>query len=178
MELVDATDLPVVDRTTPPLDDGRVEISLPEDWIWAPRSKEYLIRAQMSRDAKYPNVAAYAEAAPDMEDASSENAIELVKIFRTTLDKELAPQGLKLEEPVHAIQIGGFFGVEYVRRATVGADSVERLFLVTVKNGRKYTLELRALQGSLPRFRSFGRAIAASMNFAPDVQAVGVPPAP
>lgn len=168
----------MVDRTTPPLDDGRVEISLPEDWVWAPRSKDYLIRAQMSRDARYPNVTVYAEAAPDIEDASSENAIELEKTFHTMLDEELAPQGLKLDEPVHAVQIGGFFGVEYVRRAKIGADSVERLFLVTVKNGRKYSLELRALQGSLSQFRPFGRAIAASMNFDPDVEAVGAPTAP
>ncbi len=97
----------------------------------------------MSRDARYPNVTVYAEAAPELEDASSENARKLTETFRTILDKELAPQGLKLEEPVHAIQIGDFFGVEYVRRAKIGADSVERLFLVTVQNGRKYTLELR-----------------------------------
>jgi hypothetical protein len=176
--LVDATDLPTVDRTTPPLDDGRVTVSLPEDWTWAPRSKDYLVRAQMSRDARYPNVTVYAEAAPEMEDASSENAKKLAETFRATLDKELAPRGLKLEEPVHAIQIGDFFGVEYVRLAKIGADSVERLFLVTVKNSRKYTLELRTLQGSLPRFRPFGRAIAASMEFNPDEQAVGAASAP
>jgi hypothetical protein len=121
-------------------------------------------------------VTVYAEPAGQVDDATPGNVLEFAKNFQKTLDAELASQGIKLAENVHPVQIGDFVGVEYVRRAKIGADSVDRLLLVTVKKGRKYSLEMRALQGTLPRYRPFARAIAAGMNFNPGAD--GAPSAP
>ncbi len=175
LETIDATKLPAVEHAAPPLDEGRVQLSLPADWPWAPRSKDYLIKAQFSRDSRFPNVTIYAEQAAEIENVTADNALEFATNIQKTLDAELAPQGVKLAENVRAVRIGKFLGVEYVRRAKIGADSVERLFLVTVQQGRKYAVELRVLQGTLPQFRPLGRAVAASMSFP---GAAGSSPAP
>ncbi len=178
LQAIDVAKLPAVNHATPPLDDGRIELSLPEGWLWAPRSKDYLIKALMSREARYPSLTLNVEPAVEINETSKENVLEFAAKVQKKLDAELAPQGVKLAENVRAVRIGDFLGAEYVRRAKIGADSVERLFLVAAAKGRKYSLELRVLQGSLARYRPVARAVAASMKFGQAPAAAGEGGAP
>jgi hypothetical protein len=178
LQTIDVAKLPAVDHATPPLDDGRIELSLPEGWIWAPRSKDYLIKAIMSREARYPSLTLNVEPAAESDETSKENVLEFAAKVQKKLNAELAPQGVKLAENVRAVRIGDFLGAEYVRRSKIGADSVERLFLVTAAKGRKYSLELRVLQGSLAKYRPVAQAVAANIKLRQDAAAAGEGGAP
>lgn len=165
IEIVDASRLPVVDSPAPPLDEGRLELSLPADWRRAPRSKDYLIKVQRSRQANFPVLIVTVEPAEDLPDITRENAVEFAAQIQAKLDAELGPQGLALAEPVRPVAIGDLTAIEYVRKAKSTAGSIERLFIVTAARGRRYVVELRTLQGNLAEFRPWARAVAASMKF-------------
>jgi len=165
---IDVASLPSVDGAVPPLDEGRLTLSLPDDWFRLPRSKQYLVAAQLSRQAKYPAITIHVEAAGDADDVAPENwAADDLKDRAAEMQADFDEQKVKLAEPVKPIRIGPFVGVQYARGAKVEKLPLERLFLVTVAGGRRYTVELRAVHGELHKYRSLALAVAASMRFGP-----------
>jgi hypothetical protein len=166
---IDVASLPEVDGALPPLDDGRLTLSLPGDWFRLPRSKQYLVAAQLSRQAKYPAITIYVEAAGNADDMPENWDEDDLKDRAAELQADFDEQEVKLAEPVKPVRIGPYIGVQYARGAKVEKLPLERLFLVTVAGGRRYTVELRAVHGELHRYRSLALAVAASMRFGPSL---------
>ena len=52
----------------------------------------------------------------------------------------------------------------YVKPASAGGKSLQRLMLVVIERGREYQVELRALRGTLRRFRPEAYAVAARLK--------------
>jgi hypothetical protein len=165
-ETIDVDSLPAVDGAVPPLDDGRLRLSLPGDWYRLPRSKQFLVAAQLSRQAKYPSISIHVEPTTGADDMSPDDwTADDLKIRAAEVQMELDQEQAKLAEPARPIRIGPFVGVQYAKGAKVDKLPLERLFLVTVAGGRRYTLELRAVHGELHKFRPLAQAVAASMQF-------------
>ncbi len=55
--------------------------------------------------------------------------------------------------------------MSFQRRGKSGKQIVERYFLETVAAGRRYTLELRALEGTLGKFQPYAWALLHGMEF-------------
>lgn len=160
---VDVAKLPKLTGGLPPLDDGRFKIDTPDGWRIAPRHKDYLIRLQLS-GATYPLILIQSAPSPDLARITRKNLGEFAARRQAALDKELGGQGVELAKEVTPIQVGDFLGVEYQRRAHTEKVTLDRLFLVTVAEGRLYTLEMRALAGTLRALRPEFLAMAASIK--------------
>jgi hypothetical protein len=160
----------------PLLDQGRLEIAKPEEWVLSPRSREWLVRFQLQSGLAYPTILVTAEDSAEVDDLSSENVRQFASETQAGLQAELAPQGVSLAKKVQPVTIGGRPWVEYARRAKSGQERLERLFLVTVAGGRRYTVELRVREGTLAAFRPALVAVAGSVKtHSPDPPSIASP---
>lgn len=164
---IDPAGLPALGGSLPPLDDGRVEISRPEDWQASPRSSKYLVRFVARPHSAYPSLV-FNALDTDFPAVTEQNVSDWAARVAEEWEARLAPQGVRLDKPVTPVRIGEFVGVEYVRRAQ---DSRGRrlsiLMLDTVAAGRRYQLELYALEGTFEHDRPFAYTVAAGLKFHP-----------
>lgn len=163
LRIVDARQLPGLDDPIGPLDDGRIKTSLPEGWYVMSRSRQWIIRLKMSRTMSYPRIGVTAEDYENIFNVSGDNVDEFAEQIATALGH--SGEAAKLAGPVAPIKIGSFVGITYQRRAKVGKNFVDRLLVETVVTGRKYTIELWALRGTLKQYRSYLMATAAGIEF-------------
>ncbi len=161
--IVKAEDLPGLDPALGPLDDGRVMVAPLSGWYIPVRNSDYVIRFRLAQDIAYPTILVTATDYEPIFDLSPEN----VEQFATQVADEIAQRGESagLIAPVAPILIGGRPAVTYQRRGKSGKQIVERYFLETVAGGRRYTLELRALQGTLSEFQPYAWALLYGMEF-------------
>ena len=163
IRIVDTRQLPRLDDPIRPLDDGRFKISPPEGWYVLWRSRKWMVQFKMSRAVSYPRIGVTAEDYENIFNVSQDNAGEFAEQIATALQQ--SGEAARLVEAVAPIKIGPFVGVTYQRRAKVGKNFVDRLFVETVVAGRKYSIELWALRGTLKKFRPYLMATAAGIDF-------------
>ena len=165
IEVVDTTKLKPLGEELAPLDDGRLKLAPPADWVLGPRNKDRLALFQLEHDDAYPSILLTASEVQDAVTLSPENVDAFAAELQSQLDAEMAAKKFELGEPVKAVQIGDFLGVTYMRTAKSKNTRLERCFLETVQGGRRYQLEMRTRAGSLHRFRPYLYAVAQSMKF-------------
>lgn len=169
-----AAELPKVGEYPPPIDDHRLEVAPPADWLVVPRTAGSLITFVQDRGSQLPRIAINAQDAPEGIDANltEDNVAELLKWLETDLQES---QRTAWEKGLPII-LGETLFVRHVRpaRDASGTPLVVQS-LQTVQNGRLYTVELivevdaaraEEYEGSLTRLRDHGYAVAASMRFA------------
>lgn len=132
------------------LDDGRIEVGTPSGWEFRPREKDYVIWFTKTGGGLIPQIiVTAADANGDFGDTLTEDK---VVEFAAAIEKQLADEGKTLGkglvEPVRPMIIGDRPCARYVTRAKVklaptDIPTVEIQVLVTILNGRKYTVELR-----------------------------------
>lgn len=149
----------------PPLDKGRLQLSGPKDWVAAPREKKYLAQFITRPGISYPRIMVNAEAADGEADLTAENVAALAKRLKRSLEDDSEKVSASIQSPA-PLQIGDRYWVEHVRRAHAKDKPLERLLLVTIAGGRKYTVELRAYVGLAAAHRSEALSVAASMQTA------------
>jgi hypothetical protein len=150
----------------PPLDGGRLRLSIPRDWTLPPRDKEFLVRMQAQLNDPYPSILLTGDDSIGMDELTARNVRDLADRTQVALDEELTAQGARLTGAVEPLRIGDRYWIEYGRTARSGQKLLERLFLVTVAGGRKYTLELRTYVGSQLKHRGALLAVASSLTLA------------
>ena len=165
IEVVDITKLKPLGEVLAPLDDGRLTLAPPADWVLGPRNKDRLALFQLAPDDAYPSIVLTVSEVQDAVSLSSENVDAFAAELQSQLDAEMAAKKFELGEPVKAVQIGDFLGVTYMRTAKAKTTRLERCFLETVHAGRRYQLEMRTRAGSLHRFRPYLYAVAHGMKF-------------
>jgi hypothetical protein len=165
IEVVDVTKLKPLGPELAPLDDGRVTLAPPADWVLGTRNKDRLALFQLAPDDAYPSIVLTVSEVQDAVSLSPENVDAFAAELQSQLDAEMAAKKFELGEPVKAVQIGDFLGVTYMRTAKSKNTRLERCFLETVHAGRRYQLEMRIRAGSLHRFRPYLYAVAAGMKF-------------
>jgi len=161
--VVKAEDLPEVDTALGPLDEGRVMVAPLSGWFIPSRDSRYVIRFRLAPDIAYPTIVVTAADYESIFDLSPEN----VEQFAAQVNDEIAQRGESagLVAPVAPILIDQCPAVSYQRRGKSRKQIVERYFLETVAGGRRYTVELRALRGTLEKFRPFAWAVVHGMEF-------------
>lgn len=165
IEVVDVTKLKPLGPELAPLDDGRLTLAPPADWVLGSRNKDRLALFQLALDDAYPAIVLTVSEVQDAVTLSSENVDAFAAELQSQLDTEMAAKKFELGEPVKAVQIGDFLGVTYMRTAKAKNTKLERCFLETVHAGRRYQLEMRTRAGSLHRFRPYLYAVAVGMKF-------------
>ncbi|GAB6166393.1 hypothetical protein JCM19992_23930 [Thermostilla marina] len=137
--------LPELGEYLPPLDEGRLETAPPADWIVPPRSNKYLVRYQGDPVAPYPSIIFTVEEESEIDNVDATNIGKFLEITANRL------KAAGRSATVEAIRCGDHYGATYRRRATVkGSNEVlERLFIETVVDGRRYIIELRTDMGRL-----------------------------
>ncbi len=150
----------------PDLDGGRLTGAVPVDWVLA-RSPDTILQCRRRTDSDYPILMLTAK------DDSARGTInkENVQAFAEALAAELAADSTlaetRLSEPVTPVKIGSFFGVEYGHGAKTSKHRLHRYLLVTVVDGRRYTVELRALEGTQNGYLTAAQAMAGNLKFKP-----------
>lgn len=155
--------LPKLGDYLPPLDGNRIQVAPPRDWYLPPRSSKWIARFQISQRAGYPKIVIQAEDYDGIFKVSEENVGQFAR--QIAAEYEADGSTAKLASPVEPIKVGQFCGVDYVRRAKSGNMVVDRLFMETVVAGRKYSIELRAVQGTVRKFRPHLLAVAGGIKF-------------
>jgi hypothetical protein len=163
IEKIDVASLPKLEEGRG-VDDDRIDVARPAGWSPdTSRLKGVVYLCRQSVQDAYPRIYVFAEDYPDVERVTAAN----VQTFAASVRSKLELDNIKPAGDVTAVIIGDFAGAAYRRRARVEGKEIERLLIVTVSKGRKYTLELHALPGTLAAFTPFAQAMAKGMNFSP-----------
>jgi hypothetical protein len=173
-KVVNVKNLPPLEDPLPAQDEGRVEVAGPKTWRPMSRRESYVAGFSPGSGSTPPRVLVRAKAAP----AGSPAAVsaENIAAFETYIEPVLAEElkGKKdIREPVRMLIIGDRPWARYVRIGSMQGQGVERQFLVTVANGRLYTVELQVFMGQLLDHRDSAYAIAGGMRFLKTAAAAG-----
>lgn len=158
--------LPDLDEPFGPLDEGRLKVSPPKGWHIASRSSNYVIRFQADMMLGYPTILVTAEDFTQTRNVDKDNVGQFAKQITAAL--EANPKVLKLVAPIEPIELGGRQYIAYHRRAKIKGKKhkiLERWFFETVVAGRKYTVELQTLEGTVNRYRPHAMAVAGAIEF-------------
>jgi len=155
--------LPEVDPPLGPLDDGRLLVAPPSGWYVPSRDSRFVIRFRLAPEIAYPTILVTAADYEPIFNLSAENVEQFAKQVKQEIDER--GETNKLVSAVAPILVGERPAVTYQRRAKSGKQLVERYFLETVAGGRRYTIELRALPGTLDDFQPVAWAVLHGMEF-------------
>lgn len=162
---VEAANLPELAVYLPPVDQGRVEINPPSGWIIRDQNTgAYLYDFAKVKSERMPAIIVRAASSPyeDFENVTEENVLDFAKaVQEQTLNKLKEPP---LEDAL-PMMLGSNAFVRYVRKARVKNVAAEDQVLVTVHNGRMYTVELQVRPEMLLTYRDNAYAVAAGMKF-------------
>jgi hypothetical protein len=155
---VNTAELPELADPIPLLDGGRIEAAPPKGWDVPARSSKFVVRFQQRTDLLYPTIIITAEDYAAIPDVTRENVNEFAA--RLAADESLGT--------VKPIEVGPFVGVTYRKRGIEKGSLnkiLEQLFLETAVAGRKYSIELRTREGSLPETEPYLMAVAGGIKF-------------
>ena len=153
----------------PPVDGGSLQVQTPEGWTTSTEGSEALVSMNPD-ESGYPTIFII---------ASESGRKILVKNFTKSnvkaeaerLAATLKAEGVELTRSVNPVKIDmrDFDPVYVLRYSLSGAaeDSetkFDRLILLFAQGGRRYQVELRALQGTLEEYRNALYAVAGSMR--------------
>ncbi|MGE0606692.1 MAG: hypothetical protein AB7O62_06155 [Pirellulales bacterium] len=163
----------------PPLNDRRVEIAVPQDWVPAPRDKKYVVQFIPRVGASYPRIMVKAKSAAGRAELTSQSAGEFAAEFREEFaragdDEEDDDAAAASQPAVRPLKIGDRYWVETVRKAHAKNVPLERWILATIVGDQRYTLELRVYVGRLDESRPQALAVAHSLR--PAATATAEPP--
>ncbi len=167
-QTVELGELPELGALIGPLDDGRVKVAPPKGWRVPSRKAGLVIYFKESERLTYPRIHVTAADCENIINVSKDNVQEFARQVAAELNATADEQQRKvskLTEPVRPVEVGRFFGVTHARR---GKDKnqrvVQRVFVETVLDGRRYTVELQALKGTLRKYRPHLHAVAGGIE--------------
>jgi hypothetical protein len=88
----------------PPLDGGRLRLSIPRDWTLPPRDKEFLVRMQAQLNDPYPSILLTGDDSIGMDELTARNVRDLADRTQVALDEELTAQGARLTGAVEPLR--------------------------------------------------------------------------
>jgi hypothetical protein len=162
----------------PPVDEGRLQAAPPAGWNVLPRGKSYLIGFAKGKPSELPRIVINTgdppEGAPSK--LSEDNAADFAATENNVLRAAAKAGQKKVAEYVRPIVLGEIVYVQHVRHAQLGHTPCIILSLVTIHDGRLYTVELisdidaprpEEYDRSLAKWRGDAYAVAAHLRFAP-----------
>jgi hypothetical protein len=146
----------------PPLDEGRIELALPEGWKFLSRHADYVVRFYHADPNSLPRILVTVEEATW--DAAPTVSRENVEDFARHVARQLDENDTKLIEPVKPMMIGPTPCARYVAAGKHHDVAVERQVIQTQLADRVYTIELQVFEGTILQYRDAGYAVAASLR--------------
>ncbi len=154
------------------LDAGRLRAAPPIDWFVAPRDKQHLAQFVLDRTGQspLPRIRIDARDAPfrQLRDVTRENLPEFLALFPATLDD--ATRGATAGR-ILMLRIGDVPCLRYTQNLEfrVGPRKYagERGVLVTLRQGRLYTVTLDVYVGKLDVYNGDAFAVIAGLQFLP-----------
>jgi len=150
----------------PPLDQGRVRAAPPAGWHVPPRSRKFLARFSQSRSKSYPSILLTVADDEEFRDVTEENVDE----FRNELEGQLLAEGGAADVAVEVVRAGSCVGAMYRKQARTTDNlktiTLDRTLFETVVGGRRYTVELRAEEGTTDSYRGHLLAVIGGLEFA------------
>ena len=145
----------------PPLDEARIELADPTGWERFPRSKKYLARFYRGSSSTLPWIIVTADDSPyeGIQDTTADN----YELLLEAVTAEVNERPSLWETPL-AMKIGDNYYIRYVLKATLNQHAAGQQILVTVVGGRRYTVDLQFIKGTILDFKSAGYAVAASLR--------------
>lgn len=132
---------PLADEPLPPLDQGRVVLTLPKDWKMQSRSNQYLVLLLKSNDRQYPRIMVTAEDGPE-EGFTPQNIDAQREALQADPKHSKSRQG-----PVRVCKMGGRPGLYYRSKAeTSTGTKVDLVTFIGAVDGRRYEIQLRAIR--------------------------------
>lgn len=165
--------LPKLGDPMPPLDDDRLIVAPPAGWQVLPRSKNYLARFRADKREPFPTIIITVDDFESIRNVTAENQVEFGKAVFAQMQeraKRLQQEGkgdgkVKLAESIEPVKIGKFLGIQYARRVRTSEGVMDSYFLETVRDGRRYILELRDLENAAAQWKPHLYAVALGMQF-------------
>lgn len=121
---------------TPPLDQGRVQSTMPQGWKFLPRSNAYLFAAYHQDKGGVPRLVLREMEAGDLPTTDS---AETAKPLAAAIDKEFPSGGIS---PLTVLNVGENWFVRFEKKMSFRSEPATGVFLVTVQGGKRFTLEL------------------------------------
>jgi hypothetical protein len=146
-----------------PLDGGRLEAAPPKGWIIPPRSASWVVRFKVSTQTTYPTILVTAKNNAGVTNVSKDNVNEFARQVAAHLQE--TGDAAKLSRAIAPLEVRGRWGILYGRRAKDRGMIVDRLLFETVVSGRKYTFELRALEGEVSKYQPHLLAVISGAKF-------------
>lgn len=158
---------------SPPLDEGRIQVPVLADWIVPPRSSQWLFRFQRDKKTAYPQIfiTVDANAPAEVEPLTKKNVIDFTAQWQQELDK--SHDAGSFGQQATPIQLGDRYAAECLIYVASSESKQEQMLLKLIENNRIYTLELRALRGTLEGYRSSLYAVAAGLKPMPAANEAG-----
>jgi len=169
-----ASDLPAVDKPALIVDDGKLEIAPPVEWVPIPRQKGFLVNfiKESGKVASLPRISVTAGQPPGVaEDTTEDNAAALVSAIQQQLAKD--KKKIVREQP-KAIVLGGRTWARHVRQANLSGTICAIQSLQIVRDGKLYSIELTSVAKSdsvddmaaaVTKDRDQAYAVAANVRF-------------
>ncbi len=160
---INTNNLPRLGNPITPVDEGRLEVTPPENWHVPPRRARWLTRFQADAGSPYPMIFVTAEDADAIFHVNGDNLGEFAAAVRNELLADPGTQ--RLAAGLEPVVVGGFRGTLYRRWGKSDGRVRERWLLETVVNGRRYTLELRTREGLAEEYLPHLYAVASGLEF-------------
>ncbi len=165
--------LPSTKREIGGLDDEHLIVPIPDDWYVPPRDRRWIARMQYTREDTYPTILirggensdALTKGEP-IQNLGKSNLEAYAEQVQQRLEEEREKKKLDVEDTpeVKGLRIGRFDAVTYTQPSHADGRRLDRLVIITIQRGRKYTIELRTLRGTLRLFRPVAYAVASRMK--------------
>ncbi len=152
----------------PDLDEGRVRAAPPVDWHVASRDPKCVARFLFDRAFPLPRITIEARAAsfPQPRDVRRENLLEFRERLLGSLEGKMRQA---MEGQCWALVLGDVPCIAYrtqqVFQVGSGRYGADREVLVTLRNGRLYTVILDVQAGQLDDYRADAWAVMAGLKF-------------
>lgn len=149
------------DDPLPAFDEGRIEVRLLDGWHRQPRSNQYLAAQLEASNSKYPQLFVVVEESPTVNDFTKDNIQSQRE--KSQADPKIAKA---LQGSVRMCGVGGRPGLYRRSRAEAGAGiELDVLTFLTVVDGRRYEVQLRATRGEGKKYENHAAAVAAGLAF-------------
>ena len=157
---------------TPPLDGGRLQATMPQDWKFLPRSSNYLFAAYYQDKSGVPRMVLTQHDAADLPTTDS---AESARKLAAQITSEA---GASADAAVTTVNVGENWFVRYETAKKFRSQSARGVTLETVNGGKRYRIELLTYTAAKDEFLPALYRFAASFEFVEGTEEAASPEEP
>lgn len=157
---------------TPPLDGGRLQATMPQDWKFLPRSSDYLFAAYYQDKSGVPRMILTQHDAADLPATDSAESAQKLAAQITS------ETGASADAAITTVSVGDNWFVRYESAKKFRSQSARGVTLETVNGGKRYRLELLTYTDAKDEFLPALYRFAASFEFAEGTEDAAPPEEP